>query len=80
MRKIKLWLFKHYNPDNGHRKYYTDDTIEVPKEWQVWNIVEHIRDNYTNYKGMDIVLVFEPDDEIGYPCMITYQERKHKSE
>lgn len=45
MRKIKLWLFKHYDPDNGHRKYYTDDTIEVPKEWQVWNIVEHIRDN-----------------------------------
>lgn len=78
MRKITLWFFKHYDPDNGHRKYYASEPIEVPAEWHIWNIIDHIRDNYESYKGMDIVLVFEPDDEIGYPCMITYQERKYK--
>ena len=71
MRKVKLMFFK----PSG--KYYTEEIREYDSTLQVFEIVDYIKENETGYKGMYIVLVFDEDDDIGYPCMILAEDRKN---
>ena len=71
MRTVKLLFFK----ESG--KYYTEEELEFPEAWQVYQIVEHIEQNVTMYRGMFIVLQFDPADDKGYPCLIIPERRRH---
>lgn len=72
MRNVKLTMFK----PSG--KYYAHDSLAVPSDWAVFQIFDHIRDTYTAYKGMHILVDFNEDDEIGYPGLILAETRKEK--
>ena len=74
MREVTLTFFKNY--DDLHRKYYTTETQLVPADYRVDEVVDYINENVTSYKGMDIIISFKPEDEIGYPCFISWKERK----
>ena len=69
MRYIKLIFFK----PNG--KYYADEIREYKRSLQVYEIINEIEDYEEYYKGMHIVLEFDKDDDIGYPCLILAQNR-----
>ena len=69
MRQVKLMFFK----PSG--KYYTDEIREFNRSLQVYEIIEEIEDYEKSYKGMHIVLEFDKDDDIGYPCMILANNR-----
>ena len=69
IRKVKLLFFK----PSG--KYYTDEIRKFNRSLQVYEIVDDIKENEPAYKGMHIVLEFDTDDDIGYPCMILANDR-----
>jgi hypothetical protein len=69
MRKVKLIFFK----PSG--KYYTEEENAYPEDWAVFKIVEHIELTEHHYKGMFILLQFDPNDDIGYPCLIIPERR-----
>ena len=71
MREVKLLFFK----ESG--KYYTDEIRGYDRLLQVFEIVDDIKENEKYYKGMHIVLEFDKDDDIGYPCLILANDRKY---
>ena len=76
MREIELVFFK--VNDNGHRKYYTTEKLEVAADLRVDEVVDFVASTMICYRGMDIAINFKPDDRIGYPCFIHHNERVYK--
>ena len=71
MRTVTLIFFK----PSG--KYYTEEKNEYPEEWEVWEISDHIKENERRYRGMHIVLQFDPNDNKGFPVLILAENRHH---
>lgn len=56
-------------------KYYAEEKIAIPdKTMQVFQIVDWLRNNVKNYKGMSLVAMLGELDH-GYPVMIPGSER-----
>ena len=71
MRKVYVAFFK---SDTG--KFYISEKQEFDSELSVGEIKEKINEIYsTRYKNMIIVITFDPNDEIGYPCLILPENR-----
>lgn len=71
MRKVYVAYFK---PDTG--KYYASEEKEFDETLSVDEIVEKVNElSVGKYKDMFIGITFEPDDDIGYPCLILPKHR-----
>lgn len=71
MRKVYVAYFK---PDTG--KYYASEEKEFYESLRVDEIVDRVNElSVGKYKDMFIGITFEPDDSIGYPCLILPKHR-----
>ena len=79
MREVNLEFFK-VAEGNGHRKYYATEKRQYPSTWRVDEIVDEVEKNEKSYRGMDVYLRFNSDDDIGFPCFILASDRKYGGE
>lgn len=71
MRKVYVAFFK---SDTG--KFYTSEEQEFDSKLSVEEIKEKTTEMYSNrYKDMIIGITFDPNDKIGYPCLILPKNR-----
>ena len=71
MRKVYVAYFKPYTG-----KCYTSEEKAFDETLSVNEIVEKVNElSVGKYKDMFIGITFEPDDDIGYPCLILPKNR-----
>ena len=70
MRKVIFYFFK----EQG--KYYEEEPIFFNKDKTVQDIFDYATNECGIYKGMHIVIMFDKDDDIGYPGMVMSWNRK----
>lgn len=76
MRKVYVAFFK---LDTG--KFYISEEQEFDSKLSVDEIKTQVNEIYSNrYKNMIIGITFDPNDEIGYPCLILPENRMQKRE
>jgi len=65
--------------ESGHRKYYTEETVQVPREIdEVWKLSDYLRETCDMYKGMDIYVNFPEDFKNAFPLFIAGETRRFK--
>lgn len=64
----------YFKTDTG--KYYASEEKKFDETLNVDEIVEKVNElSVGKYKDMFIGITFEPDDDIGYPCLILPKHR-----